>query len=575
MAVAASPPGLVGAPRADDLAGVEARRGCEVWYALALAAGLLFAIGASAPALRDRYVVNDDVRQHVFWVVRLHDPDLFRDDPIADYYAAQAPPGFVAVYFVGTLLVDPLTLSKLLPLALTCIASSFAFLFGLRISGRPIAATLGAALLTWSIWQYDDIPSATPRSFAIPLLVAFLAFLAADRWRPGAAGERAGPRVDLPHLACVLTIGLQALTYPIGCAVMLAVYAAWLTPRARERPRAALWLIAATALAAGLTLLGQRPAAPYGPVISADAARQIDDFRPGGRSSYFIPDPVKFWLESTRSGLSLAPKDPLLGGLPVQTLPFGLAAALGLWVLLGRLGLIGRPQLPREAALLPILAAVSLVLFFAAHALLFRLYLPARYVQFSLPVVWALGGGLAVALATERLAARIAPQTPARAAAALALGALILLAAHAPPPGASYVVGQHPRLYEYLREQPKDTLIAALPHDASNLPLFAERPVLTSWEHALPYHPTYHEPFQQRTRALLRAYYAESPRPLVELARREGVGIIVANLAALERRRLVYGDLTLGLDTLVERCAALRERELVAIPVSCATRVVR
>lgn len=575
MAVIASPPELVGTPRADELGDVEARRGCEVWYALALAAGLLFAIGTSAPALRDRYVVNDDVRQHVFWVARLHDPDLFRDDPIADYYAAQAPPGFAAVYFVGTLLVDPIAFSKVLPFALTCVVSSFAFLFGLRVSGRPIAATLGAALLTWSAWQYDDLPSATPRSFALPLLVTFLAFLAADRSRRDETGEGASIRVDLPHLACLLTIGLQALTYPIGCAIMLAVYAAWLVPRARGRPRVVLWLVAATALAAGLTFLGQRSAAPYGPVISADAAREMDEFRPGGRSSYFIQDPVKFWLESNRSGLAVGRKDPLLGGLPVQTLPFGLAAALGLWVVLGRLGLVGHLQLPREVALLPILGAVSLVLFFAAHALLFRLYLPARYVQFSLPVVWALGGGLAVGLAAEQLAARIAPRTPARAAAVLALGALILLAAHAPPPGDSYVSGQHPRLYGYLRELPKDTRIAALPHDSSTLPLFAERPVLVSWEHALPYHPTYHEPLVQRTRALLRAYYAESPRPLVELAAQEGVSVIVANLAALERRRLDRRDLTLGLDTLIERCAALRERELVAIPVACATRVVQ
>ena len=32
----------------------------------------------------------------------------------------------------------------------------------------------------------------------------------------------------------------------------------------------------------------------------------------------------------------------------------------------------------------------SLLLFVAAHVLLFALYLPARHVQFSLPLVWAL-----------------------------------------------------------------------------------------------------------------------------------------------------------------------------------------
>jgi hypothetical protein len=60
----------------------------------------------------------------------------------------------------------------------------------------------------------------------------------------------------------------------------------------------------------------------------------------------------------------------------------------------------------------------------------------------------------------------------------------------------------------------------------------------------------------------------------VELAERERVGVIVANLNALERYRRSHGDATLGLETLVERCAALRDRELVAIPEPCARRAV-
>ena len=45
-------------------------------------------------------------------------------------------------------------------------------------------------------------------------------------------------------------------------------------------------------------------------------------------------------------------------------------------------------------------------LFVAAHLLLYTLYLPARHVQFSLPLVWAMAGGLFWARLGERLVAR-------------------------------------------------------------------------------------------------------------------------------------------------------------------------
>ena len=46
-----------------------------------LALALLFAARAMIPALSPD-VVQDDARQYTFWTGRLHDPQLFRDDPL-------------------------------------------------------------------------------------------------------------------------------------------------------------------------------------------------------------------------------------------------------------------------------------------------------------------------------------------------------------------------------------------------------------------------------------------------------------------------------------------------------------
>jgi hypothetical protein len=444
--------------------------------------GLLFALRTSAQALGSPYVVEDDTRQHVFWVPRLHDPSLFRDDPIADYYAAQAPPAYTATYFLGTLLVDAITFSKLLPIGLTGLLSGFAFLLGWRLFRRADAAALGSILLAWSVWQYDDLASASPRAFIPPFLVAFLAFLVSNQ-----------------RLACLAVLALQALFYPIGCAIMLGTQTLWLITRARfDLPiyrRELPWLVAAVALAVGLTFLGQATEAHHYQIVSVEQARAMPEFQWDGRVSFFHPDPFKFWLWSTHTGLALKRKDPLLGGLPALAVPFALVALLAAWALAGRFGLVRPPTIPRRGMLLLCLLAASFILFFAAHALLFRLYLPSRQVQFSLPVVWAVGGGLALALLARRLAAALMPARASRLATLLGLAVVGLLVLY-PPPTSFYVVGRYPRLFEYLRAQPKDTLVAALPTDSDNLPLFAQRPVLVSWEHALPYHPAYYEPLR-------------------------------------------------------------------------------
>lgn len=545
------------------------------WLGLVAAAGLFFALGVSAPALGQPFVVEEDVRQHVFWVSRLRDPALFPNDPIADYFQSLASPGHIALYYVATLFTDPISFSKLLPLLLTVLLAGFGYLLGWRLSRRRSAAALGAVLLAWAVWWQDDLASATPRGFATPLLVAFLAFLVGRQWR-----------------AALATLAVQALIYPLGCTTMLGTAGLWLLARnvdlggsrrltlAPGWRREASWLAAGVALVAILGLIGREPGLRYGPMVTLEQARGMEDFQADGRVSYFHPDPVKFWIRSTHTGLAMRQKDPLQAGLPPLTVPLLLTAGLAGWALAARRGRAlaarrGRapsPGLRPESGLLIALFAASFLLFFVAHLLAFRLYLPARQVQFSLPVVAAFGGGLLLALLIRHLAGRAWPGRVAPATRLLALGAIGLLVLHPPPVGDFYAAGRYQRLYAYLQAQPKDTLVAALPNDASGLPLFAQRPVLVSWEHLLPYQPAFYEPLRRKAEALTAAYFAESPGPILDLAERERVGVLIANLPALEKARRAP-DRPLGLELLAERCGALRDRDLVAVPVACASRV--
>jgi hypothetical protein len=319
-----------------------------------------------------------------------------------------------------------------------------------------------------------------------------------------------------------------------------------------------------------IVVVSQRGAARFGPQVTAEEARSMPEFQPGGRSSYFIPDPYKFWIESTRSGLALVPKDALLGGLPALTTPFVLAVGLGVWLIIGRLGWMARPAVPEGGMLLVALLVASFGLFFAAHLLLYALYLPARHVQFSLPIVWALAGGLFwTLLGGSTLTPALSQRERGLTAAWFGLAGVALLVLHPPPSGVFYVAGRTPAIYDYLRATPPETRVAALPSDSSIIPLFGQRPVLTSFEHALPYHLGYYLPFRDRTRALNAAYYAQDLAPWVKLIQDEHVGIVLANAAQLERRARDNQDRPPALAKLLDSCGVLREGGLVVLPAAC------
>jgi hypothetical protein len=149
------------------------------------------------------------------------------------------------------------------------------------------------------------------------------------------------------------------------------------------------------------------------------------------------------------------------------------------------------------------------------------------------------------------------------------LAGIALLALHPPPPGDFYVVGRYPAIYRYLRSTPPDTLVAALPADSNILPLFGQRPILTSYEHALPYQLGYYLPLRDRTEAFRAAYYAPTLEPLATVIAEDRVGLVIANPDVLERRRRADREHPPALEKILDRCGVLRERDLVVLTAAC------
>jgi len=155
-------------------------------------------------------------------------------------------------------------------------------------------------------------------------------------------------------------------------------------------------------------------------------------------------------------------------------------------------------------------------MFFAANALLFRLYLPSRFTVSSFRIILALSAGLAIIIILDAMfdwAANLNLPEALRAllpAAGVAAAVVILLLPrylNGTWVDTRYKTGRNPELYEYLQQQPKDSVIASLSDEADNLPAFARRPILAARETALPFHRGYYSRIRERASALIHAQY--------------------------------------------------------------------
>jgi hypothetical protein len=327
------------------------------WLAAALLFALLFAArGMESGLSPDR--VQDDARPFVFWMARFRDPGLFRGDLIADYLESVTPPGYAAVYWALSWAVDPLLASKLLPPVLGLAAALFTFLLVRHMHSSPLPAFLAAVLLSWYVWQLDDISSASPRSFVAPLLAAQLWCLAASRLTLAVGAVAAG-----------------TLFHPVAGALGVALLGARLVglrawrPTLSRDPRAGLAFVVGAALVALLVFLGQLDSSRFGPVVSADQARVSPDFGANGRVPFFVEGAYDYWIAREHSGLDLRARDRLFPGMPILFEYLALAALLPLLLLFGRQLPVVR-RLSGETVMLPRLLLASFGLFFLAHLLL-------------------------------------------------------------------------------------------------------------------------------------------------------------------------------------------------------------
>lgn len=546
------------------------------WLSLSLAFAAVYGVMALRQAFAGEYVVQDDARQHVFWMQQFRDAALFQGDLIASYFRSVAPIGYTAVYWLPAQVgLDPLMLNKLLPIGLGLITTAYTFGVSMQMVPVPLAGFLSTLLLNQNIWMKDDLVSATPRGFLYPLFAAFLYYLVQRSLWP-----------------CLVTLALQGLFYPQILLLSAGVLVLSLVQLQQgrwgiTRDRRDWWFVGLGLLVSFVVLLPfALQTSEYGAVITPAEARQLPEFGNDGRSRFFVP-PLEFWLTWERSGIFPAVWKP----------PLMLAAVLlpVLWPMRDRLPLLHR--VTATVSLLFHIIGASLGWFAIAHLVLFKLQLPSRYTQHSLRFVFALAAGIVLAAVLEKVLRLWAePQTRARWRSPLALGlaGLITLALIAYPsfeddfPDTEYKEGREAAIYEFFQQQPKDALIASLTATTDDLPTFAQRPVLISREYAIPFHTGYFNQFRQRVFDLIAAQYTPQLPELKAFIRTYGVDFFLVEQTSFrpgyltgnrwlqqfqptvdEAIALLKAGQRPALARLRNRCTAFQSEELTVVDANC------
>lgn len=514
------------------------------WLSLSVTASILFSLGGLKLAFQNLYIVQDDARQHVFWMQRFIDPGLFPHDLIADYFQSVSPLGYKSLYqVVAALGVDPLFFNKLLPLFLGIVTTVYCFKLCLQIFPVSFAGFISSLLLNQNLWMVDDLSSGTPRAFFYPLFLAFLYYL-----------------LKRSFWFCLGAIALQGLFYPQAVLITLVILILQLFSGRRNSKLGFAGIT--TALAVLFIYATQEN--QFGPVITAESAKNLPEFLLAGRTAFFTNNPVVFWLVGERSGI-----------LPREwqyVLLFSFGCLLPFLKTYSRLFPLAQ-KLNRHAVILIQVLFASSIVFFLAHSLLFQLHLPSRYTQHSIKIVLALADGIFIAIIFDSLSAWInktfSIQTTVKPFIVVLGIALILHPSYlvqAYPYRLGYVEGKSSFVYQFFKQQPKDTLIASLTEEADFIPTFSRRSVLVSEEYSVPYHTGYYSQLRQRIIDLIDAQYSDYLPEIQQIVEKYGIDFWLIDKKAFEPEYVMKNPWLLQFQPAARNAIKAAQKESLILP---------
>ena len=469
------------------------------WLGVSLLPALYYGFCFYYFVFSQEYVVQDDARQHVVWLQRFSDPELFPHDIIADYFQGLAPVGYKTLYFLAAKVgIEPILLAKILPPILGILTTIYVYLFTLKILPIPITGCLSSLLINQLIWLNDDLVSATPRAFIYPLFAAFLYYLSTNCLVP-----------------CLILMLIQGLFYPHILLIEMSILSLRLLVKEgkyylklTDSKTAYVWWIAGIIVTAiALYPITQKPP-ELATTVTVAQMRQMPEFNLNGRTPFFGGGLFNFLFNGSNGfSLPLFPTVVWCGLLLPLMLPSKFLAI---------------KLITNKIKILQQVTIASLIMFVMAHLLLPRLHLPSRYTYHTLRFILGISSAIVLTAIIELIINKVQHKhqykipfkllEKIQLGVVLIFGITIIIFPAIPKVSRDWYqdwkIGKETEIYQYLAQQPKDIMVASLSLKANNIPAFSQRSLLVGREYAMAYHPAYYNQIEQRAIALLQAQYS-------------------------------------------------------------------
>lgn len=469
------------------------------------------------------FTIQDDARQFLTWMSRLDDELAMRGDLLADYWQSVCPWLYRAIFgFANALGLEPNVFARLLPVALLFLCAWMGWRVALRLTGRPLAAFVAAALLAGFVLHEDSIYSATPRAFSTPLFLIFLDGLLRGRgWQMIPALFLLGLLYPTTALVGLTMMGLSRISWRpfridfglrtwVLCGLGAIAVAAAIIPFAGATSAWEPTLTLADALGQENMNSGLARSAVVG--LSGDVDL-ICQARMG-----LLPEIVPCWS----TGLAWLPN--LLLMVPMLWLAY--RAAKG-----STFRTDGEP-----GDLVYTWALIAAIAWWAvAVQLAFSLHLPSRYTQRTLSVLEFIAIGQMIGLWLDRRITQ-GRKGAATAVAGAALALVLIASFLTPTPGLSRP--DDSAAMARIAALPEDAVIGGVSDQLDFVPALTGRRTLATIEHSIPYHSGYFTPLRARLEGALAAVSSPDPAALTDYVRRYGVTVM-----AVDRALIAHGEL--------------------------------
>ncbi len=461
---------------------------------------------AYLPAFINPYIINDDVRQQLFWMQRWCQPGIYPEDLLSSYARMYVPWGVQGLYYAASFFCSPLYFSNILTGVLYVLTGSLIFLSGNRIGDYRLG--LAALCIYWvSPFFLHSMAGGLARGFAAPLLMLyFYGWLCRSRIILGLALLLQSLFIPYIFILCAGASGLGWLGWLIG-----------LNSRPSFLTRISDFIFIGGCFSLLLLWHMQMSKAGFGPLPTY--AEMLDNpvYTAQGRFP-IIPVPSIFYELFTRPWEKLIPFKDMSNFAAANALIAIAAAAL-----LGAKSAQWKKWHPHLTAIICILFS-SVLLSLLAKLILLKLFVPSRYLEYST----ALGYCFLLAICLHGIMRQW--HKARKWITSILVGIFFVVGIMRTELLGLYDYSPEAALYEtVLREIPRHAVIAGNPYLMDNVLTFGQRNVLASYELAHPWNTGYWKKFAPRLQDMLKAYYSGNIVEVIDFCLKYGVEYMVVD----------------------------------------------